>query len=186
MTIQWNAYQQEALTTAIYPLKRELEYTVLGLCSEVGEIGEAYDNYIGGGRRSVDYSNLLSEVGDNFWYCAAVADALKYPLATVALFLDPQPEPVRIPESVDSHLRYLTAEVSNIAGVVKKAIRDNDGFLSSAAQDKLALHLYRVIWLLDALCGKFGTDRHSVMSKNLNKLADRKQRGVLQGSGDNR
>lgn len=185
MTLQWNAYQQEALTTAIYPLKRELEYTVLGLCSEVGEIGEAYDKWLESGENA-DQGNFYSEIGDNFWYCAAVADALKFPLATIALYLDPQPEMVRAPISADAHLRAITTEVSAMAGIVKKAIRDNDGFLSSAGQDKIANHLYRTIWLLDALCDRFGTSRHIVMVKNLNKLADRKQRGVLQGSGDNR
>jgi NTP pyrophosphatase (non-canonical NTP hydrolase) len=188
MSITWNTYQQQALSTAIYPLKRELEYTVLGLCSEVGEIGEAYDAWrVGNGLAGTpEFAHLLDEIGDNFWYCAAVSDALKYPLAIVALYLDPQPEMVRAPLSVDKHLRDITREVSAMAGVVKKAIRDNDGFLSSAGQDKIALHLFRTIWLLDALCDRFGTSRHIVMVKNLNKLADRKQRGVLQGSGDNR
>ena len=186
MTIQWNDYQQQALTTAIYPLKRELEYTVLGLCSEVGEIGEAYDAWKDDPRFEASYVNLLSEIGDNFWYCAAIADAMKYPLASIALYLDPQPERVGAPHSVDKHLRAITTEASAMAGIVKKAIRDNDGFLSSAGQDKLALHLYRTIWLLDLLCDRFSTSRYAVMSKNLDKLADRKQRGVLKGSGDNR
>lgn len=186
MTIMWNAYQQQALTTAIYPLKRELEYTVLGLCSEVGEIGEAYDKWLQGNRAKADLAHLHSEIGDNFWYCAAIADALKYPLAIVALYLDPQPGPVGAPGSADAHIRAITTEASAMAGIVKKAIRDNDGFLSKPAEAKLAHHLYRTIWLLDLLCDRFGTSRYAVMNKNLDKLADRKQRGVLQGSGDNR
>lgn len=180
----WNGYQQEALTTAIYPLSRELDYTILGLCSEVGEIGEAYDKWLESDRNyASEWKLLLSEIGDNFWYCAAIADALKLPLASVATY---KAERVGAPAGEDAHLRAIVTEVSQMAGVLKKSIRDNSGFLSSAAQDKIVTHLWRTLWLLDLLCDRLNTSRHIVMSKNLNKLADRKQRGVLQGSGDAR
>lgn len=184
--ITWDEYQQQALTTAIYPLSRELDYTILGLCSEVGEIGEAYDAWEiddMGEEAPATYLNLLSEIGDNFWYCAAVADALKLPLSFVANATSPD-GPAFL--STDAHIRAITTEVSKLAGILKKSIRDNDGFLSDAAQTKIVEHLSRTLWLLDRLCRRFGTSHTAVMNKNLNKLADRKQRGVLQGSGDNR
>jgi len=174
--ITWDEYQQQALTTAIYPLKRELEYTVLGLCSEVGEIGEAYL------RKTTDPAEVLAEIGDNFWYCAAIADALKVPLSLVAQIHPP----VSGVYGISELLLQIVSQTSGMAGVVKKSIRDNDGFLSSAGQVKIEEHLNTTLWLLDDLCRRFNTTRTAVMSKNLNKLADRKQRGVLQGSGDNR
>ena len=179
----WDGYQQEALTTAIYPLSRELDYTILGLCSEVGEIGEAYDAYLDCRYAPETYMNVLSEIGDNFWYCAAIADALKLPLSYVSTY---KAERVTAPANVERHIRAITTEVSNMAGVLKKSIRDNDGFLSDAGQDKILTHLFRTLWLLDQLCDRMGTSRFSVLNKNLNKLSDRKRRGVLQGSGNNR
>lgn len=173
----WDTYQQQALTTAIYPLSRELDYTILGLCSEVGEIGEAYDN----GFVEGNFDNLRTEIGDNFWYCAAIADALKLPLSYVATF---KAEVVGASGDENEHIRAIVTEVSKMAGVLKKSIRDNDGYLSSASQDKIVYSLFRTLWLLDLLCDKFNTSRHAVMSKNLDKLASRKQRGVLGGSGD--
>ena len=179
----WDSYQQEALTTAIYPLSRELDYTILGLCSEVGEIGEAYDEWLDSRLDHEAYLNVLSEIGDNFWYCAAIADALKVPLSHVATL---DTERVTAPANAERHMRAITTEVSKMASVLKKAIRDNDGFLSNDGQRKILTHLCRTLWLLDAFCDRMGTSRLSVLNKNLNKLADRKQRGVLQGSGDHR
>lgn len=73
-----------------------------------------------------------------------------------------------------------------MAGVVKKAIRDNEGFVSTEGRVKLVHSLYRAVWLLDGLTHHFSSTRYAVMNVNLNKLADRKSRGVLAGSGDNR
>ena len=186
--MNWNEYQQGALSTAIYPLKRELEYTVLGLCSEVGEVGEAYAlGKQGWGYRDADIKALHKEIGDSFWYCAAIADALDLTLEEVALYGDTLGlEPVKAPNSRGLTVLAIFKEASKMAGVVKKAIRDNDGFVSTEARVELVQHLYREVWLLDGLCQQFTTSRHIVMVQNLNKLADRKSRGVLQGSGDNR
>lgn len=186
--LNWNDYQQGALSTAIYPLKRELEYTVLGLCSEVGEVGEAYAaGKQGWGYSSEQIKALKKEIGDCFWYAAAIADALDLTLEEVALYGDTLGlPPVKAPNSRGLTVLSIVAESSAMAGVVKKAIRDNDGFVSTEARVKLVQSLYRTLWLLDGLCGQFTTSRHAVMVENLNKLADRKSRGVLQGSGDNR
>lgn len=186
--MNWNEYQQQALTTAIYPLKRELEYTVLGLCSEVGEVGEAYAlGKQGWGYTAAHIKALKKEIGDCFWYCAAIADALELTLEEVALYGKTLGLPmVSAPMSKGLTVLEIVSESSAMAGVVKKAIRDNDGYLSPEGRVKLVQSLYRTLWLLDALCDRFGTYSNVVMVENLNKLADRKQRGVLQGSGDNR
>lgn len=176
------------MTTAIYPLKRELEYTVLGLCSEVGEVGEAY----AAGKQGWGYSeqqikDLSKEIGDCFWYCAAIADALELTLEEVALYGKTLGLPmVSTPKSRGLTVLEVISESSEMAGVVKKAIRDNDGYLSPEGRVKLVQSLYRTLWKLDCLCDRFGLSRRVVMVTNLNKLSDRKQRGVLQGSGDNR
>lgn len=187
-TLNWNEYQQGALSTAIYPLKRELEYTVLGLCSEVGEVGEAYAV----GKTGWGYSNeqikaLKKEIGDSFWYCAAIADALNMSLSEVANYGEALGLPAVVaPTSRGLTVLAIVAESSAMAGIVKKAIRDNEGFVSTEARVKLVESLYRAVWMLDGMCQHFYTTRHTVMVENLNKLADRKSRGVLQGSGDNR
>jgi NTP pyrophosphatase (non-canonical NTP hydrolase) len=187
-TLNWNEYQQGALTTAIYPLKRELEYTVLGLCSEVGEVGEAYAaGKAGWGYTADQLKAVKKEIGDCFWYTAAVADALDLPLERVALYgYTLGLAPIVVPNSRGLAILQLVRESSVMAGLLKKAIRDNEGFLAPESRVRLVESLYRTLWTLDGICAHFSTNRHAVMVENLNKLADRKSRGVLQGSGDNR
>jgi NTP pyrophosphatase (non-canonical NTP hydrolase) len=184
MSITWNEYQQQALTTAIYPLSRELDYTILGLCSEVGELGIAYSEIkTVFGESQLLIGDLHSEIGDCFWYVAAIADALKVPLDYIAHI---QTEAIMATRSRGLAILEVVAEASSMAGILKKAIRDNDGYISVAADTKIKLSLCRTLWLLDWICEQWGTTRQAVMVKNLAKLADRKNRGVLQGSGDHR
>ena len=185
-TIHWNDYQIQALTTAVFPLDRSLEYTAFGLLSEIGEMAEAYEEgKIVGWSPSAEYQ-LKSETGDGFWYVAAIADSLNWRLADVA-----NGYPGEKPEKLNYYGRGFTLlrlmiHAGNIGGIVKKAIRDNDGFLSPEAMTKLHKELWAVLWHLDAFAVMIGTTREALMSNNLNKLADRKTRGVLAGSGNNR
>lgn len=178
-------YQHEALKTAIYPVDRELDYTVLGLLSEVGELGEAY----AAGKQGWGYSQaaleqLFSEAGDCYWYLAAVADAINAPLGTI----------VTVREALE--VQYLSSRgltvleivraASAIAGIVKKAIRDNDGYLSDKGRETIKDEI-AIAWLhLDNLATLFGGNGVAIRAKNLNKLADRAARGVLAGSGNTR
>lgn len=80
-------YQNEAMRTAIYPLDRALEYTVLGLVSEAGEVAGKVKKIIRdkGGKLTVeDRQDLAAELGDTLWYVAEASRALGYSLNTVA------------------------------------------------------------------------------------------------------
>lgn len=184
-TIHWNDYQIQALTTAIFPLDRSLEYTVLGLVSEVGEMADVYySGKVGFGFDVDQIKAAISEGADAFWYSAAVADALSWRLEDVATGYPG--ETIRHSGSRGLVLVDLMRQAGEMAGIVKKAIRDNDGYLTPEAMTRLHRHLWRTLWLLDNWCQLFGTTRYVAMSNNLNKLADRKTRGVLAGSGNNR
>lgn len=176
----WNEYQQQALTTAIYPLEREVDYTVLGLCSEVAEIAEWLDP---SWSRNVAWGeSIKSEIGDCFWYAAAVADALKIPLNDVATTA----ARYHYQNTLEETYLTLVTDSGYLAGLVKKAIRDDGGHLSQERRAKMVGTLGRICWVLDGMCHRLSTTRYAVMNDNLNKLSDRKQRGVLQGSGDSR
>lgn len=172
-----NEYQQQAMFTAIFPVDRSLDYTVLGLLSEVGELAEAWlDN-------SKGLKDVAAEAGDCYWYCAAIADTLEESLQTVVDAYDG--EYIKLIATTNI-IHALTASSGNLAGLVKKAIRDDDGHFSEERRDKAIQLLARTILLLFRLCESLDTNCWAVMNANLDKLASRKARGVLAGSGDNR
>lgn len=179
-------YQHEALKTAIYPVDRELDYTVLGLLSEVGELGEAYSEgkISDWGFTALVIEKLFSEAGDCYWYTAAVADALNTPLDMIVLGVDLSK--LNYTRSRGLTILEIVKAASEIAGYVKKAIRDNDGYLSDKASEGIKEQLAVVFLQLDHLATLFGGNGVAIRAKNLNKLADRAARGVLAGSGNTR
>jgi NTP pyrophosphatase (non-canonical NTP hydrolase) len=105
-----NEYANEAMRTAIYPEDRGIEYTVLGLTSEAGEV----------------------------------------------------------------------------AGKVKKIIRDKGGIFDDESKDAIADELGDVLWYVAALSREIGYSLHGIAAHNLMKLESRASRGTLSGSGDAR
>lgn len=108
--MELNAYQSEAMRTAIYPIDRGLEYAVLGLTSEAGEV----------------------------------------------------------------------------AGKLKKIIRDKDGVLTAEDRINIGDEAGDVLWYLAAVARELDTTLEVLAQRNLNKLSDRASRGVLKGNGDSR
>lgn len=80
----------------------------------------------------------------------------------------------------------LAGEGGEVAGKIKKVARDDDGIISDTARAKIADELGDVLWYAAQLATQLGVDLGSIAEANLAKLADRAERGVLQGSGDQR
>ena len=85
----------------------------------------------------------------------------------------------------DKALEYLalgmTSEAGEVAGKVKKLIRDGKG-------DKVAIayEIGDVLWYCAVLASELGVSLNTIMQNNLKKLHGRKERGTLAGSGDTR
>jgi len=75
----------------------------------------------------------------------------------------------------------LTSEAGEVAGKVKKLIRDGKG-------DKVAIasEIGDVLWYCAMLAKEVGVPLNTIMKDNLKKLHGRKERGTLAGSGDER
>jgi NTP pyrophosphatase (non-canonical NTP hydrolase) len=78
----------------------------------------------------------------------------------------------------------LCGEAGEAAEKVKKAIRDDGGELTDERRAALAAELGDVLWYVAQLASEAGLDLDEVAESNLHKLLSRKQREVLQGSGD--
>ena len=108
--MDFNTYQEQAGTTAVYPESAKYIYPTLGLCGEAGEVAEK----------------------------------------------------------------------------VKKVIRDNGGVFTEEKKREIVKELGDVLWYVAALLGDLGVTMNESAVGNLEKLFSRKERGVLNGDGDNR
>lgn len=77
-------------------------------------------------------------------------------------------------------------EVGEIQGKLKKIIRDSKGVITDEVRAAVRKEIGDELWYLAQLCNELGVDLGEAAVENLEKLASRKERGVLQGSGDNR
>lgn len=88
----------------------------------------------------------------------------------------------------------LVGEVGEFASKVAKAIRKDEIFIFEnhidLNQDWYSSDLKKeagdILWQLSGLCHVMGWSLEEVAQQNLDKLASRKQRNVIDGSGDNR
>lgn len=98
-------------------------------------------------------------------------------------------------------LLNLVAEVGEFVGKMAKHIRKgeavmaNNDFLFSKRMletieeqhtEELMKEAGDIIWQITGLCFTMGWDLEDVCQANLDKLASRKERGVIEGEGDNR
>jgi NTP pyrophosphatase (non-canonical NTP hydrolase) len=89
-------------------------------------------------------------------------------------------------ESVMYTALGLAGEVGEVANVVKKILRDDNGIVTEEKQEKLKSELGDVCWYLARLTDELGLELEDILDANVFKLMDRKNRNQLQGSGDNR
>lgn len=71
-----NEYQEAALTTAIYGKGNAINYPILGLVGEAGELANKYKKVLRDteGKMSPEQNMALrDELGDVLWYAAALA-----------------------------------------------------------------------------------------------------------------
>ncbi len=80
----------------------------------------------------------------------------------------------------------LVGEAGEIANKLKKVIRDNNGVLTQSVKDSVGEEIGDCLWYIAQLATEMGFDLNTLGQGNLDKLASRKERGVITGSGDNR
>ena len=80
----------------------------------------------------------------------------------------------------------LLNEAGELAGKIKKILRDRDGKIDKEDVRKLKGELGDVLWYFTQLCTELGLSLEDVAESNLDKLFDRLERGVIKGDGDER
>jgi NTP pyrophosphatase (non-canonical NTP hydrolase) len=77
----------------------------------------------------------------------------------------------------------LPGEVGELMSIYAKAVRDGE---KDTHKEMVFKELGDVLWFVAAIAKDEGFALADVAKGNIQKLNDRKNRGVLQGSGDNR
>lgn len=104
-------------------------------------------------------------------YQARTADTAKYP---------------NVGQNVVYPTLGLAGEAGEVAEKVKKVLRDRDGHFDAGEVAALKKELGDVLWYVARLAAELGLDLEDIAAENLAKLADRKARGRISGSGDDR
>ena len=87
----------------------------------------------------------------------------------------------------------LVGEVGEFASKVAKAIRKeencieyNDLGVTVTNNEELQKEAGDILWQLSGLCTVMGWNLEDIAQQNIDKLASRQQRNMIDGSGDNR
>lgn len=162
-------YQTQAATTAVYPDEHKYSYPALGACNEVGEFCEKLLP-----PRATE-SELIDELGDVMWYAAATATG--FDLSLYECYFA-----VGEPNDVPDFLMLFSA--CRLAGRVKKVLRGDD---LEGKVDEIKLEIGKIVRAVESIAvGNLNSSLDEVCDRNLDKLFDRKDRGVIKGDGDSR
>ena len=80
----------------------------------------------------------------------------------------------------------LAGETGELVDKLKKILRDQNGKVGEFTREAICRELGDILWYVAMLAKELDLELDQVAQVNLDKLADRKQRGVLGGTGDDR
>ena len=107
-------------------------------------------------------------------------DMGEYQILAKAFMFYPEEEKITYP------ILGLSSEAGEVAGKLKKIIRDKDWVISEEARIELLKEVGDVLWYCAAICTDLNMPLHQAALMNIKKLNSRLSRDVIQGSGDNR
>ena len=80
----------------------------------------------------------------------------------------------------------LTSEAGEVAGKVKKVIRDYSGVIDDNARHAIAQELGDVLWYVAQIASLLNVELADIAAMNIKKLLDRQKNDTIQGNGDDR
>jgi NTP pyrophosphatase (non-canonical NTP hydrolase) len=80
----------------------------------------------------------------------------------------------------------LTGEAGEVANKVKKIIRDGSDSKDEKLVSEIKSEIGDCLWYIAVLADDFNIKLSDIASANIEKLATRKSKGTIHGSGDNR
>lgn len=77
-------------------------------------------------------------------------------------------------------------EAGEVLAIFKKWIRDDNADSNALDKKNIAKELGDILWYIAVVAQDLGLSFDDIATQNIEKLRSRKERGTLQGSGDNR
>lgn len=159
----FDEYQRAAQATAIGE-HREIR-AVLGIAGETGELLNAE-------------ADILAELGGLLWYVSELC--VQYDLGSLADLMGSNKIPLFT--GVPISLCTVAASALRIPERVKKSLRGDDIDLGV----ELPPLVRELVWMMGLCAQAYGSSLEGVAQMNIEKLAGRQRRGVIQGDGDER
>lgn len=174
--MNYKEYEKRCNDTKLYADEVAMPYVVLGLC---GEIGELYEKIEQEEREELG----RKEVGDCLWYLAMIRCELGLSVLEDWPPIDDDSEvtPFALPKFV-----------GQIAEQTKKFLRDDWKVGEKNVMPEKRKVVIEAAWIEIAKClaiisrDFFNSSIEQIAGENIAKLASRKERHVIQGSGDER
>ena len=80
----------------------------------------------------------------------------------------------------------MTGEAGEVANKVKKIIRDDGNKINEGLVQEISAEIGDCLWYISVLADDIGCKLSDIANANLIKLANRKEKGTIHGSGDKR
>ncbi len=80
----------------------------------------------------------------------------------------------------------LCGEAGEVAELIKKMVRDDEGVMTPERKTKLERELGDVLWYVAVVAHEAGLSLDQIAQANIEKLSARKELGLIQGSGSDR
>lgn len=80
----------------------------------------------------------------------------------------------------------LTSEAGEVAGKIKKVVRDKGGVVDEQTRQEVGKELGDTLWYIAQLASELKLSLSTLAEQNITKLQSRQQRQTLPGDGDNR
>lgn len=172
--VKWDDYVLEAQKTIVFDSTEKLIF-----CTTTGLMGE-FTEFVVHTMYSTNKDLIKKELGDVLWYLAVLTNHFKIGVEKYKPIGKFSHVPVKDP------LQGFIL-IGSIQEILKKVVRDNHWELPSGeTANKLEESFSLLFLLIQKICIKNGFGFEEILDLNIKKLADRKARGVLQGSGDER
>ena len=186
--MDFSVYQQEALKTALYPnIGNNILYPMLGLMGEGGEVAGKIKKMIrddGGIMTRERRDAMRGELGDVLWYMATVCEEAGLNMGTLYLLAQRAVNNVHMTDLPRLAFR-LSQQTAHMSMLVEQFVYGpHEGDMNALAP--LGTDMTILFTNMIDLCIACSLDIEQVAQSNLEKLASRQERGVLQGDGDNR